>query len=129
MRGYHLWDEDLPTEKDPSFKLLQLEQVERPRPNHSTQTRFTFVGKITDGATGSAIDRAKVSLAAEGVPEPVYSDSEGFFEVNLPSTPNKSARLLVSATGYRDYERIVAPGDLASPNIHYIQLRKHDVNP
>ncbi|HXI24549.1 MAG TPA: carboxypeptidase-like regulatory domain-containing protein [Pyrinomonadaceae bacterium] len=81
------------------------------KPAHLDQPPATiqYAGRVTDASSSNqrAIPKAKVSVDTQGVPQLYYSDSEGIFYVQLPSS-SQSAHLRVEADGYETYDRIVS---------------------
>ena len=64
----------------------------------------TFVGRVTNEATGKVVEAAKVSLEAKGLPPVIYTDSEGRFSFTLGAGVHE-IRIRVDAQGYRPFER------------------------
>ena len=64
----------------------------------------TFVGRVTNEATGKVVAAAKVSLEAKGLPPVIYTDSEGHFSFTIGADVHE-IRIRVDAQGYRPFER------------------------
>lgn len=66
-----------------------------------------YAGRVMDARTQKAIHGAKVSVESQGVPQIYYSDSEGIFYLQLPSS-SQLARIRIEAGGYDTFDRNVS---------------------
>lgn len=63
-----------------------------------------YVGRVTDRNTRQAIPNAKVSVETQGVPQILYTDSEGVFNLQLKGS-GEPIRVRVEMGGYEPFER------------------------
>lgn len=78
--------------------------ITKPKSTSESANTSTFVGRVTNEATGKVIEAAKVSLEARGLPPVIYTDSEGRFSFALAADVHE-IRIRVDAQGYRPFER------------------------
>lgn len=65
-----------------------------------------YVGRVTDRNSRQAIPNAMVSVETQGVPQILYTDSEGVFNLQLRGS-GEPIRVRVEAGGYEPFERNV----------------------
>lgn len=66
-----------------------------------------YAGRVTDLTNQRSISSAKVSVETQGIPQILYTDSEGVFNLQLRSSV-EPIRVRVEAGGYEPFERKVS---------------------
>jgi hypothetical protein len=82
----------------------------------TTLQEIEYVGRVIDSTTKEPIVDAEVSLALEGVPPVVYTDSQGVYVFKVSIKSEISGQVRVDAQGYQTYTQNIS----ISPDIKTI---------
>jgi len=72
-----------------------------PASNHEIE----YIGRIIDSESQKVISNAKVTLALQGIPSIVYTDSEGVYHFKVENETTLNGLVRVEALGYQIYTR------------------------